>query len=77
MAKKSSSKSGLHEMTSGLMHTADSYAGGKRGTFVDRFGPPGDPTVKSSPNRGDSGMGLGTAPKLLAMTNKGRQKNNG
>lgn len=79
MAKKSSKgkDGGLHEMPSGLYHTADSYAGGKRGTFVDRFGPPGDPTQKAHPASSASGMDLGKAPNLLKMTNKGRQQNNG
>jgi hypothetical protein len=33
---------GLHELDSGLIHTMDSNAGGPEGTFIDRFGPPGN-----------------------------------
>jgi hypothetical protein len=36
-------KDGLHRMPSGLIHTADSLAGGVHGTFVDYYGPPGSP----------------------------------
>jgi hypothetical protein len=50
-------------MASGLTHTADSLAGGKRGTFIDRFGPPGDPAVKARTS-GDHAI-VGDAPSLL------------
>lgn len=37
---------GLHKMPSGFVHTADSLAGGPRGTFISHYGAPGDPTKK-------------------------------
>jgi hypothetical protein len=74
MAKKEGS-GGIHHMDSGLIHTADSLAGGREGTFVDRFGPPGDPTRKSS-SAHDRGT-IGRQPDLLrgiaGQKQKGRQ----
>lgn len=58
---------GLHEMPSGLYHTADSLADGPRGLFVDRFGPPGDPTKKTFPSGRKSGADLGKAPPILRI----------
>lgn len=67
---------GLHDMPSGLYHTADSLADGPHGLFVDRFGPPGDPTLKSAcPNDGDA-MGIGRAPALLKTMQSTRQRSN-
>lgn len=65
---------GLHEMPSGLYHTADSLAGGRRGTFVDRFGPPGDPTKKTHPAGSKSGSDLGTTPRILQIQQQKKQK---
>lgn len=75
MAKKPNSgkDGGLHDMPSGLYHTADSYAGGRRGTFVDRFGPPGDPTQRTSPSGEKSGMDLGKAPPILKIQQQKKQ----
>lgn len=61
-------------MESGLIHTSDSLAGGVRGTFVDRFGSPGDPTHKTS-HATDRGL-TGKQPDLLrgiAGGGKGRK----
>lgn len=65
---------GLHGMPSGLYHTADSLAGGVHGTFVDRFGPPGDPRTKTSISGSDGGSGLGKAPALLKTMQSTRQR---
>ena len=64
MAKRSGTNrtSGIHEMESGLLHWADSLAGGVRGVFVDRFGPPDSPTTRETPSR-DCGI-AGKAPDL-------------
>ncbi len=74
-------RDGLHGMPSGLYHTADSLANGPRGTFVSRFGPPGDPTKKqgniheTTGDRGDA-IGIGRAPKLLNTMQSSRQRSN-
>ena len=74
-------RDGLHGMPSGLYHTADSLANGPRGTFVSRFGPPGDPERKqgniheTQADRGDA-MGIGRAPKLLTTMQASRQRSN-
>ena len=67
---------GLHEMPSGLMHTADSLAHGPGGMFVDRFGPPGDPTKKTAPTDTGDASGLGKAPTLLTSMQSYRQRSN-
>lgn len=79
MAKKSVGKGtdgGLHEMPSGMYHTADSLANGPHGKFVDRFGPPGDPTSKTKPGKGGDAMGIGKAPALLKSMQSSRQRSN-
>lgn len=76
MAVKKTSGSGLHEMPSGIIHTADSLANGPRGTFVDRFGPPGDPQSKSSVAKNGDAMGIGKAPRLLTSMQSSRQRSN-
>lgn len=75
--KNGGDASGLHKMESGFLHTADSLAGGKRGTFKSEFGPPGDPTVKAAAAK-DSSI-LGSAPKNLLgdFTDRGSQKKAG
>jgi hypothetical protein len=55
-------KCGLHELESGLIHTADSLAGGARGQFVQQYGEPGDSTTVNRPER-DRGV-IGKQPKL-------------
>lgn len=67
---RGSGNDGLHEMASGLIHTGDSLAGGVRGTFVDRFGSPGEPTRKAKVS-GDKGS-LGRAPSGLFKPGKAR-----
>ena len=67
---------GLHEMPSGLMHTADSLAHGPGGMFVDWFGPPGDPTKKTRPTDTGDASGLGRAPKLLTTMQSYKQRSN-
>lgn len=67
---------GLHEMPSGLMHTADSLAHGPGGMFVDRFGPPGDPTKKDRPAMNGDATGIGKAPRLLTSMQSNRQRSN-
>lgn len=52
-------------MPSGLYHTADSLANGPEGMFVDRFGAPGDPTVKARCAGDGDASGTGRAPSLL------------
>ena len=72
----SGSDKGMHEMPSGLMHCADSLADGPHGMFVDRFGPPGDPTiVDRAVNNGDA-SGLGRAPRLLTTMQSYKQRSN-
>ena len=66
---------GLHELPSGLYHTADSLAGGRRGMFVDRFGPPGDPTIKPAIAGDGGGMELGTTPRILQIQQQKKQRN--
>lgn len=53
-------KTGQHELPSGFAHTADSLAGGPGGTFIDRFGEPGDPAKKEMPTRGSGIVGKDT-----------------
>lgn len=67
---------GLHEMPSGLIHTADSLAHGPGGMFVDRFGPPGDPTKKSRLEMNGDASGLGRSPRLLTTFQSNRQRSN-
>jgi hypothetical protein len=62
MAKRGGGEGGLHEMNSGLIHTADSLADAPHGRFVDKFGPPGDPTQRAKTG-GD--RGFGSQPDLL------------
>jgi hypothetical protein len=52
----------VNVMESGLIHTADSLAGGREGTFVMRFGAPGDPLEKSPGVNSDL---FGKTPNLL------------
>lgn len=63
--KRKGGGSGQHELPSGFSHTADSLAGGPRGTFIDRFGPPGDPAVKGNPARSEGIIGKAGTPKYL------------
>jgi hypothetical protein len=65
--REKDNRDGLHEMPSGLIHTADSLAGGPQGTFVDRFGPPGSPAMRAAAVR-DGGVGESEqhAPALLS-----------
>lgn len=58
MAKRND---GMHELPSGLTHFADSIAGGVRGTFIDRFGPPIGPTERYTTSKEE---GFGVAPDL-------------
>lgn len=51
----------IHKMPSGLTHCADSLAGGKEGTFIHRFGSPGDPLEKSHGSESDL---YGRAPNI-------------
>jgi hypothetical protein len=80
-AGNSGIRDGIHGMPSGLYHTADSLANGPYGTFVSKFGPPGDPTVKqgnrheTASDRGDA-MGIGRAPRLLTTMQSSRQRSN-
>jgi|GEM_PF-4227661 len=67
---------GLHEMPSGLIHTADSLAYGPGGMFVDRFGPPGDPTKKTAPGDTGDATGIGRAPTLLTAFQHSNQRTN-
>lgn len=67
---------GLHEMPSGLYHTADSLSNGPHGTFVDRFGPPGDPMKKQGCAENGDAMGIGRAPALLKTMQSNRQRSN-
>ncbi len=67
---------GLHEMPSGIYHTADSLADGPHGLFVDRFGPPGDPTKKTALARNGDATGLGRAPELLKTMQSYKQRSN-
>lgn len=70
MARKGGEKLGdpiggtrqVNHMPSGLVHTADSMAGGRGGTVIMRFGSPGDPLEKS---HGASSDLYGKAPNLL------------
>jgi len=63
MQRESSGVSGLNRMASGLIHLSDSNAGDERGTFIDFFGEPGDPRVKSAIKE-DSGSFPGTVGNL-------------
>ncbi len=67
---------GLHELPSGICHMADSLANGPYGTFVDRFGPPGDPTKKSRCTESPGPMAMGRAPALLRTMQSNRQRSN-
>ncbi len=51
----------LNKMESGLVHCADSLSGGREGTFIQRYGAPGDPLEKSA---GVSGDLYGKAPNI-------------
>jgi hypothetical protein len=51
----------VQHMPSGLVHCADSLAGGREGTFIQRFGAPGDPLEKSA---GVSSDLYGRAPDI-------------
>lgn len=65
--REKENRDGLHRLPSGLIHTADSLAGGVHGTFVDYFGPPGSPVDRVS-HVEDGGLGGGEqhAPALLS-----------
>jgi hypothetical protein len=51
----------VYKMPSGLVHCADSLGGGREGTFVQRFGAPGDPLEKS---RGSESTLYGRVPNI-------------
>jgi hypothetical protein len=59
-----SSNEGLHELPSGLLHTADSLSHSPYGQFIDRFGPPGDPARRMAVNE-DRPRNFGEQPSLL------------
>ena len=62
MARRDTPDRGLHQLPSGLIHTADSLADAPHGMFVDRFGPPGDPTAAPAVSKERE---PGVQPKLL------------
>lgn len=62
---------GLHKMASGFTHTADSLAGGPRGTFNSHFGAPGDPTRKASPSADAGIAGKISVPSQYPKKGKG------
>jgi hypothetical protein len=79
MARKGGDKLGdpiggarqVNRMESGLIHCADSLAGGREGTFVMRFGAPGDPLEKST---GAESNLYGKTPNLLEKFNRNGQR---
>jgi len=63
----------INEMSSGLVHLADSLGGGRTGRFILRQGSPGDPLAGSSR---ESGNILGEVPNLFGFTNRRSQRRN-
>lgn len=63
--KRKGGGSGQHELPSGFSHTADSLSGGPGGTFIDKFGAPGDPAVKANPQGGSGIVGKAGLPHYL------------
>lgn len=53
----------VNVMESGLIHCGDSLSGGRDGTFIQRFGHPGDPLERSA---GVSGDLYGRTPDVQA-----------
>lgn len=62
----------LNETPGGVCHTADSLSNPPHGEYIDRFGPPGDPTQTPKYNNDKR---LGKSPQLLKkFQNNTRQK---